>query len=190
MRGAATHTPVKKTPNFILGRAACSGVQRSTQPWVLVQVNICKWRIYILPHINSAHDFVFCLTRWAAAYIWYSLMQGWAWLWQTAFALISSMLLYVCMCVRGTSQRLPSWEVRGDGSQSEQIETVSIIIFLIVWGIDPWKTWRLLEICWSKPLKITPLGVLSRWSWEKLSFVQENKQGYHHPSHLKLHEFN
>lgn len=171
MGGAATHTAVKKTPNFILGRTDYSSIRRSTQLWVLVQVSICEWRVYILPHIKSGHVFVFCLSRWAATCIWYSLMQGWAWLWQTAFSLLLSVPLYLCMCVWGTYHGLLLWRVRGDGSQTEQIEIVPIIYLLSAWGTDPWKAWRLLAICWSKPLEATPWGVLSRWSSEKLSFV-------------------
>lgn len=162
-RCSYTHTS-KENPKFQFGKGSLLCVRRSTQPSVLVQVNFCKWRVYILPHISSGHIFVFCLTRWVAAYIRYSLMQGWAWLWQAAFALLLSMLLYLCMCVWGTSHKLLSWRVRGDGSQMGQIEVVRFINYFIVWGTDPWKAWRFLTICWSKPLETSRLGVLSRWS--------------------------
>lgn len=97
----------------------------------------------------------------------------------------------ICSCVyeaHPTDFCPETKEVRGGGSQSEQIEIAPIINFLIVWGTDPWKAWRLLVICWSKPLETTLVGVHLRWSWDKLSFVQENKQGYHHSSDLKWGE--
>lgn len=164
-RGVHTCTHIcKENPKLDFGKGRLLWhKEKYTNNWMPKE---CHIHFFHSPY-QQCTRFYLPLNWGLGAHIWYSLIQVWARLWQTAF-LCYLHCFCTCMCVQGTSHRFLSWEVWGAGSLTEQIEhslqDMKSLVFLLN---GPQIHGKLRVYWWSAGPNICP-GHHHRQSWEKL----------------------